>query len=105
MNLIINERLNNPDLIDSTRVDIRAFAINLLKIGNGFSIQKSSITKEDVAPWAHGHVPEYAIDKLIDKVYPNLYRPGTVDREYLSQRAILTIANKDVAKINSKLMT
>ena len=105
LDLTINERLNNPDLTDSARADIRAFAVDLLEIGNGSSIQKSYTTKEDVAPWAHGHVPENAIDKLIDKVYPNLYRPGTVDREYLSQRAILAIANKDVAKINSKLMT
>ena len=34
-----------------------------------------------------------------------LHRPGTVDREFLSQRADLAIANKDVAKINSKLTT
>ena len=80
------------------------FAEDLLKIGNGSTIRKSSTTKEDVAPWKHGHIPDNALDDLIDQVYPNLYRPGITKREYLSERAILAIANKDVARINSKLM-
>ena len=50
LDLTINERLNNPDLTDSARADMRAFAVDLLEIGNGSSIQKSSTTKEDIAP-------------------------------------------------------
>ena len=104
LDLTINERLNNPDLTDVARVQMTTFAEDLLKIGNGSTIKKSSTTKENVAPWEYGHIPDNALDDLIDKVYPDLQRPGITEREYLSERAILAIANKDVARINSKLM-
>ena len=83
---------------------MKKFASDLLTIGNGDSIQKSSTTNEDVAYWAYGHVPKNIIDELIDKVYTNLDDPRTNSKDYLSERAILAIANKDVASINSKIM-
>ena len=36
--------------------------------------------------------------------YTNLDNPRTTSKDYLSERAILAIANKDVASINSKIM-
>ena len=105
LDLTINERLNNPDLTDAARVDMRKFAIDLLTIGNGDSIRKSSTTNEDVAPWDYGHVPENVIDELINKVYTNLGNANnTFGKDYLSERAILAITNKDVASINNKIM-
>ena len=105
MDLTINERLNNPDLTDAARVDMRKFAIDLLTIGNGDSIRKSSTTNEDVAPWDYGYVPENVIDELINKVYTNLGNANnTFGKDYLSERAILAITNKDVTSINNKIM-
>ena len=106
LDLTINERLNNPDLTDSARVDIRKFASDLLTIGNGDSVQKSAVNNEDVAYWEHGHVPENVLDELIEKVYTNIGNAyHTFDRNYLSERAILAITNRDVASINNKIMT
>ena len=106
LNLTINERLNNPNLTDSAIVDIRKFASDLLTIGNGDSIKKSTVNNEDVAHWEHGHVPENVLDELIKKVYPNISNANhTFDRNYLSERAILAITNRDVASINNKIMS
>ena len=74
-------------------------------IGNGDSIRKSSTTNEDVAPWDYGYVPENVIDELIDMVYTNLGNTNnTFGKDYLSERAILAITNKDAASINNKIM-
>jgi hypothetical protein len=79
------------------------FANDLLAIGNGATVRQSPTLKQDVAPWAYSHLPDNILDALIDAGYPNLDSPNNpFDKEYLAERAILSITNKDVARINNK---
>ena len=85
LNLTINEQLNNPDLTEVARADMRKFAVNLLAIGDGITIQKSTTSNEDVAPWEYGHVPENVLDELISKVYTDFNKAtGPYGNDYLS---------------------
>jgi hypothetical protein len=105
LDLTINERLNNPDLTEVARADMRKFAVDLLAIGDGVTIQQSATSNEDMAPWEYGHVPENVLDELISKVYTDLNKAtSSQGNNYLSERAILAITNTDVALINSKIM-
>lgn len=57
-----------------------------------------------IAPWAHDYISENLVDTLIDRVYPEV--GSSIDgfsRQYLSERAILAIANKDIARINGEI--
>ena len=80
------------------------FAGDLLAIGDGINIRKSPATNKDVSCWKHGYTPGNAIDDLVENVYTNI-RTNISRRVYLSERAILAITNKDVASINTKIMS
>lgn len=104
LDLTINERLNNPNLTRQGRLNMTRFAEDLLKIGDGDTILQGQRRLEELAPWPHGHLLDQTVDALITKIYPTINKQ-IPERQYLADRAILAVTNKDAGRINNHILT
>lgn len=96
LRLSINMRLQDPTLNNQGRQEATKFAQDVLDIGNA----KDTEDETGFAPWRHGYLPVNTREALINKMYPHL-NTTISSAKYLSQRAILAVANVDVLEINN----
>ena len=100
LHLTENMRLSNPELNDVGRQEIAEFGQALLAVGDGaYNLTSTVDPRKEVVYWDQGRLSDNSRDGLITSIYGTI---GTCDttKEYLQQRAILAIANKDVNSIN-----
>ena len=100
LNLTINKRLNYPNLLEQSRLDIIEFTKELLRIGNSnLNILYLGSKKEKI----YSYLDKNIGDALINKIYPRL-QIEVPTRKYLSNRVILAITNLDLARINQYIL-
>ncbi|OMP12813.1 DNA helicase PIF1, ATP-dependent [Corchorus olitorius] len=81
----------------------QCFAYFLLQVGDG----KEPVINNDMIqvpplmsmPWEG----DQSVDRLIESVFPNL-NSHSHDRDYMVQRAILTLRNDEVDRLNEKII-
>ena len=99
LRLIINMRLRNSRLSEQKRRDAARFVVEMLKIDNATIIVISNDNDHDWVSWRRDFITNNTQTNLIRIIYFDLFR-NLSNFDYLSERAILTVINVDVDRIN-----
>ena len=100
LRLTINMRLRNPRLSEQRRRDAARFVVEMLKVDNATTTVISNDNDHDWVPWRRDFITNNTQTSLIRTIYSDLFR-NLPNSDYLNERAILTVINVDVDRINT----
>lgn len=105
LELTENMRLANPNLTTQGKNELRDFATDLLRVGDGTDTRHDPLLKADVCNWRYGWLDRNERADLIDAIYRDLPNVEPIRQAaYIAERTILAPVNADVIKINEEVL-